>query len=228
MQKHTGTLIQTSEHFGTCHTHTVPFIPYSLHIILAAVQTELDLAVLCWVEIWHTCTFTLCVLFLCYSSCHESSFTEPLCIYYSRVLHECYSFTARKQVLMCFEGCWYPENYLSPPELFNKTLEGKTKKCDLCPLRFEEFFLFNSFIIMSLIHYVLIYEEAICYSGVSQSCVFHLFARSVCIIIRAVARAPEWKQNRCQLVQAMCVTEGPWRDTLDVRHDAPLLFSDIG
>lgn len=65
-------------------------------------------------------------------------------------------------------------------------------------------------------------------SGVSESCALHLFTRSVCVKIGVVAVAPEWKQNRCQLVQSVCVTEGPRRDTLDVRHDAPLLFGNIG
>lgn len=51
-----------TEHIGTCSTHTEPFIPYSLYMILAAVQTKRDLAILCWVEIWHTCTCGLCVL----------------------------------------------------------------------------------------------------------------------------------------------------------------------
>ncbi len=46
MQKHTGTFMQTSEHFGTCRAHTVPFMPHSLNIILTAVATELDLAIL--------------------------------------------------------------------------------------------------------------------------------------------------------------------------------------
>lgn len=40
--------------------------------------------------------------------------------------------------------------------------------------------------------------------------------------------AAEWKQNRCQLVQASCATEGPLRYTLDVQRDAPQLFCDIG
>lgn len=66
-------------------------------------------------------------------------------------------------------------------------------------------------------------------SGVSDSCALHL-QKCVCVCenISVVAVAPKWKQNRCQLVQAVCVTEGPRRVTLDVRHDAPLLFSNIG
>lgn len=61
-------------------------------------------------------------------------------------------------------------------------------------------------------------------SSFYHKCVYYC----VCVKSSAAVLAPKWKQNRCQLEQAVCVTEGPRRYTLDVRHDALLLFSNIG
>lgn len=68
-----------------------------------------------------------------------------------------------------------------------------------------------------------------CYSCASS---FHQKCECVCVCMCiksiVVVEAPKWKLNRCQLGQTVCVTEGPRRYTSDVRHDAPLLFSNIG
>lgn len=117
-------------------------------------------------------------------------------------------------------------------------LNWKTRKYDLRPLRLTDIFLCDSFIIMSLNHYVLTYQ-AVHDSGwvVFQLCAHYLFTRCACVHAHLCDKLGQLPWHWVETKQMSAGAGSAWDRAAseryawmcgDVWHDAPLLFSDIG
>lgn len=211
----------------TYHTILTSQIP---HGSLAAAHGDWDLAILCWVEIWHTCTCGLCGVCQRDLSCW-SPFTTCLCI--NHILQE-------------------PLNTTTVPWLTTAAVtkeKGWIKCVDVLMIHWCNFlkicniqypgqriatFVIWGWYISSLVILSSSFQSPRTPCSLKWGEFYHvsfiLWQVCVCVCVekkRVVVLAPKWKQNRCHLVQAVYVTEGPQRWTLDVWRDVPLLVSNM-